>query len=400
LNADGSQPHARKNVLILSASQALSMTGTSMIMTATALVGAMLADDKSLSTVPLALQFTGAMITTIPASLFMGRYGRRIGFSLGQIVGASGAALATYAIYIQHFWLFAAASLLLGFHVAFWQYYRFAAADTAGPEFRAKAISYVLAGGVISAILGPQLAKWGEKLLEPITFAGIYVLIGGLCLCTLILLQAIQIPPPKTVGIVKGGRPLLEIMRQPVFIVAVMTAMFGYGTMTLVMTATPIAMVYGCGYAFSDSATVIQWHILAMFAPSFFTGHLIKRFGVLNIILTGIVLNIAAMSVNLSGINISNFTVGLICLGLGWNFMFIGGTTLLTEAYRPEEQSKVQAANDFLVLSTTTLAAFSSGALQHTVGWAAVNAGIAIPMTLVFTAVIWYKFIYSPKHNI
>lgn len=399
MNADGSQPHARKNVLVLSASQALSMTGTSMVMTASALVGAMLAEDKSLSTVPLALQFTGAMITTIPASLFMGRFGRRIGFSLGQIVGALGAALATYAIYIQHFWLFAAASLLIGFHVAFWQYYRFAAADSAGPEFRAKAISYVLAGGVISAILGPQLAKWGEKLLEPILFAGIYALIGVLCLCTLVLLQAIRIPPPKSVGIAKGGRPLLEIMRQPVFIVAVMTAMLGYGTMTLVMTATPLAMQF-CGFDFRDSATVIQWHILAMFAPSFFTGHLIKRFGVLNVILAGILLNIGAMAANLSGINIANFSIGLISLGLGWNFMFIGGTTLLTEAYRPEEQSKVQAANDFLVLSTTTLAAFSSGALQHTFGWAAVNAGIAIPMMMVFISVIWFKFIYLPKYSL
>lgn len=390
-------PHARKNVVVLCASQALAMTGMSMIMTASALVGKMLSPDPAWATVPLALQFAGAMMTTIPASLFMGKFGRRFGFSIGQIVGAIGGSLAAYAIYIQNFWLFAAASLLIGFHVAFWQYFRFAAADSAGPEFKAKAISYVLAGGVFAAVAGPQLAIWGQKLFEPILFAGVYIIIVGLCLITLVFIQAIHIPSPKSVGIVKAGRPLGIIMRQPVFIVAVLSAMLGYGTMTLVMTATPLAMEV-CGFAFNDSATVIQWHILAMYAPSFYTGSLIKRFGVVNVILTGIILMICAMAINLSGIDLINFSIGLVCLGLGWNFMFIGGTTLLTDAYTPEERPKVQAANDFMVLSTTTIAAFSSGALQHSIGWAAVNAGIAIPMTLVFGAVIWYKFIYLPKH--
>ena len=388
--------HERKNVFVLALSQALSMSGMSMVMTASALTGLMLADDKSLATVPMALQFVAAMITTIPASLFMGRYGRRIGFSVGQAVGACGALLATYAIYTQSFWLFATASLLLGIHVAFWQYFRFAAADSASPDFKAKAISYVLAGGVISSFLGPQLAKFGEKLLEPIIFAGIYILIAGLCITTLFLIQAIKIPSPKSAGINNSGRPILEIMRQPVFIVAAMSGMFGYGAMTFVMIATPLAMNF-CGFAFTDSATVIQWHVLAMFAPSFITGSLIKKFGVLNIILCGVVLNVCAIAINLSGIEFLNFSIGLATIGLGWNFMFIGGTTLLTEAYRPEERSKVQAANDFMVLSTTTIAAFSSGALQQSVGWALVNAMVTVPMTLVFTAVIWFKFIYLPK---
>jgi cbb3-type cytochrome oxidase subunit 3 len=185
-------------------------------------------------------------------------------------------------------------------------------------------------------------------------------------------------------------------MRQPVFIVAAMSGMFGYGAMTFVMIATPLAMNF-CGFAFTDSATVIQWHVLAMFAPSFITGSLIKKFGVLNIILCGVVLNVCAIAINLSGIEFLNFSIGLATIGLGWNFMFIGGTTLLTEAYRPEERSKVQAANDFMVLSTTTIAAFSSGALQQSVGWAMVNAMVTVPMTLVFAAVIWFKFIYLPK---
>lgn len=398
MSTSGAPSNVRKNVAVLCASQALSMTGVSMIATASALVGHMLSPHPSLATVPVALQFAGAMMTTIPASLFMGKFGRRLGFSIGQTVGCLGGLLAAYAIYIQSFWLFAAASLLIGFHMAFWQYFRFAAADSAGPEFRAKAISYVLVGGVFAAVAGPQLGIFSLDLFAPIQFIGIYVIVAGLCVVTLVILQAIRIPAPTSVGIAKAGRPLAEIMRQPVFIIAVMTAMLGYGTMTLVMTATPLAMGV-CGFGYSDSSTVIQWHMLAMFAPSFFTGDLIKKFGVLNVILAGVFLNICAMAVNLSGIDYLNFSIGLVCVGLGWNFMFIGGTTLLTESYTPEEQPKVQAANDFMVLSMTTLAAFSSGALQHTIGWAAVNAGIAIPMSLVFFGIIWYKFIYLPKYS-
>ncbi len=398
MSPSGIPSNVRNNVVVLCASQALAMTGMSMIMTASALAGNMLAPDPSLATVPLALQFAGAFMTTVPASLFMGKFGRRLGFSIGQVVGALGGLLAAYAIYIQSFWLFAAASLLIGFHVAFWQYFRFAAADSAGPEFKAKAISYVLVGGVFAAVAGPQLGIFSQDLFAPIQFMGIYVIIAGLCAITLVILQAIRIPPPSTVEDKKAGRPLTVIMRQPVFVVAVMSAMLGYGTMTLVMTATPLAME-GCGFGYSDSATVIQWHILAMFGPSFFTGNLIKKFGVLNIILTGVFLNVCAMAINLSGIEYSNFSIGLVCLGLGWNFMFIGGTTLLTESYTPEERPKVQGANEIMVLATTTTAAFSSGILQHQIGWAAVNAGMAIPMTLVFASVIWYKFIYTPKHN-
>lgn len=398
MSASGSPSNVRKNVVVLCACQALAMTGMSMIMTASALAGKMLAPDPSLATVPLALQFAGAFMTTVPASLFMGKFGRRLGFSIGQVAGGLGGLLAAYAIYIQNFWLFAAASLLIGFHVAFWQYFRFAAADSAGPEFRAKAISYVLVGGVFAAVAGPQLGIFSQDLFAPVQFMGIYVIIAGLCLTTLIIIQAIRIPPPAPAENKKAGRPLKVIMQQPVFIVAVLSAMLGYGTMTLVMTATPLAMGI-CGFGYSDSATVIQWHILAMFGPSFFTGNLIKKFGVLNIILAGVLLNVCAMAINLSGIEYLHFSISLICLGLGWNFMFIGGTALLTESYTPEERPKVQGTNEIMVLATTTTAAFSSGILQHSIGWAAVNAGMAIPMTIVFIAVIWYKFLYRPKQT-
>ncbi|MBT6096034.1 MAG: MFS transporter [Rhodospirillaceae bacterium] len=392
---DGARDN-RRNVLILAICQALSMSGSSLVMTISALAGQILATDKSLATVPLALQFTATMLSTIPASLFMGRVGRRVGFTLGQIVGMVGAAISCWALFEGDFWLFAGGSALLGVHNSFWQYYRFAAADSAGPELRAKAISYVMAGGVIAAVLGPQISKWTIDLFDPVLFAGGYAGIICLSFITLFLLQLVRIPKPNATTFAAGGRPLLEIVRQPTFILAVMTAMFGYSVMTLVMTATPLAMTV-CGFGFSTTASVIQGHILAMFAPSFFTGHLIKRFGVINVIIAGTVLNVSAMAVNLAGINVANFAGGLILLGLGWNFMFIGGTTLVTETYRPEEQSKVQALNDFLVFTMVAAASFSSGALQATLGWEAVNMALSVPMFAVFATAIWYKTAFPAK---
>lgn len=378
----------RRNVLILSACLALSMTGVTLVFTVAALAGQVLADDKSLATLPLAFLFTSVMVSTIPASFLMSRIGRRAGFTIGQLIGMAGAGLAAYAIYQGDFWLFVGSNVLLGTHNAFWQYYRFAAAETADPDYRPKAISYVLAGGVVAAVCGAQLAKWSVDLLEPVLYAGGYVVAAGLTVITIVLLQGISIPKP-VIRSYRAGRPLLEIARQPVFIAAVTSAMLGYGVMTLVMTATPLAMQF-CGFNFDDTATIIQWHALGMFAPSFFTGHIIKRFGVVPVIITGALLNAGCMAINLAGIEFTHFWFGLVLLGLGWNFMFVGGTTLLTEAYRPEEQTKVQALNDFLVFSTVAAASFSSGALQHTFGWAAVNGAIALPMLAAFVVALWY----------
>lgn len=380
-----------RNVTVLALCQALAMSGSSMVMTMSALVGQMLADDKSLATLPVAFQFTAMMVSTVFASLLMGRYGRRVGFTIGQIVGMAGGAVSVYAIFVADFWLFAFGGALLGVHNAFWQHYRFAAADTAGAEYLARAISYVLAGGVLAAVLGPQLSKWSVDWFLPVMFAGGYVTLMILCVATMVLLQFVDIPrPPRRKSGAYSGRPLLEIARQPVFIVAVLAAMCGYGVMTLVMTATPLAMQV-CGFAFSDSATVIQWHVLAMFAPSFVTGSLIRRFGVTNVIIVGTLLITFCMVINISGITFTNFWLGLVLLGVGWNFMFIGGTTLVTEAYRPEEQARVQAMNDFLVFSTLAVASFGSGALQANFGWVAVNLGLAVPMFIVFTSMIWFK---------
>lgn len=379
---------ARRNVFILAAGQALALSGATLVMAVSALAGSTLAPVPWMATLPLALQFLATMLATIPASLLMGRIGRRPGFLIGQAIGIVGAVVAGSALMQGWFWAFAAGSLLIGVHNAFWQYFRFAAADAADASYRPRAISYVMAGGVVAAVLGPELAKATRDLLAPVPFAGSYLAIAGLALTSIVLLSFLRIPRPAPAERAAGGRLLGDIARQPRFLVAVLAAMIGYGVMNLVMVATPLAMA-ACSFEFSDSAFVIQWHVLGMFVPSFFTGHLIKRFGALRIILVGTLLNVGCMAVNLAGQDLENFWLALVLLGLGWNFMFIGGTSLLTETYRPEERSKVQALNDFLVFTTVATASFSSGALQDTVGWEGVNAAMSLPILLTFAAVVW-----------
>ena len=378
------------SVLILSASQALSMTGSTLVLTVTALTGASLTDDAAMATLPLALQFVGTMAATIPASLLMGRVGRCQGFSIGQAIGCVFALISAYAICQGDFWLFAVGSAGLGVHNAFWQYLRFAASEAVSPPKRARAISYVLAGGVVAAVAGPWLATHSRDLLTPVLFAGSYAVLAGLCAATILLLQTARFRSPEHVESKHGGRPLMEIVRTPIFITAVLSSAFGYGVMILVMTATPLAMV-GHGFHFSDAAFVIQWHVLGMFVPSFFTGKLIDRFGVTAIITVGVFLNLGAMILNLSGVTLENFWIALVLLGTGWNFMYIGGTTLLTECYRPEERAKVQALNDFLVFATVSVASFSSGALYSAFDWNTVNWAMVVPMVVALLSVARLK---------
>lgn len=394
---------AKRNVLVLSFCLALSMTGTSAIMVVTALTGQSLANptavytapflgefkETALATLPLTLQFVGTMIATIPASLLMRHIGRRIGFTLGQGIGVAGALLAAYAILEASFWTFAASGVLIGFHNAFWQYYRFAAAETASASYKSKAISLVMAGGVFAAIFGPEIAKYSAEVFAPALFAGTFVAISLLCLATIILLQFLRIPKQKKEELVDSGRPLRVIVKQPIFITAMLAAMFGYASMSLVMTATPLAMAF-CGFDLHDTKTVIQWHALGMFAPSFFTGSLISRFGVLRIIQTGATLMFGCVAVGLMGIEFMNFWVGLVLLGLGWNFMFIGGTTLLTDAYLPAERNKVQALNDFIVFGSVSIASFSAGWLQDQIGWSAVSMAIVLPVAIALIAALLY----------
>ena len=291
----------RRNVLVLAFCQAMTMTSMTMMVTVSSLVGQELADDKAFATWPLGLQQIGVMMATFPASLLMRRFGRRTGFSIGACVGIIGGLIQAYAVFHFNFWLFCFGNGLMGVANGFSLFYRFAATDTADAAFKSKAISLVMAGGVMAALLGPQLAKWSHDWFAPVFFAGTFLAISALQGLGGLLVQFVRIPRPSEQERSRSGRPLLEIVRQPVFLVAVTGGMIGYGVMSLVMTATPLAMVE-CGYSFSDSAFVIQWHVLGMFVPSFFTGHLIARFGVLKIMLTGAFLFAGCVAFNLIGI--------------------------------------------------------------------------------------------------
>ena len=387
----------RKNVVLLALCQALSMSGSSLVMTVSAIVGTMIAADKTMATLPLAFQMTAMMVTTIPASLAMKRFGRRAGFLFGIMVGIGGAVLATYAIFERNFVLLCVASGVMGIQMGFAQFYRFAAADTAKPDFKSKAISLVLAGGVIAAVLGPNLAKWARDLFEPVMFAGSYAAIAVLWLIPLVLLFFIDIPRPSVEERKQSGRPLVVIMRQPVFVVAIIGAVVAYAMMNMVMTSTPLAML-ACGLEFEDAAFVIQWHVLGMYAPAFFTGSLIARYGMLNVMLVGAVLMLGCVAVNLSGQDVTRFWLALVLLGVGWNFLFVGATTLLTETYVPAEKAKVQAANDFLVFGSVSISAFSSGMLQNAFGWDIVNM-MALPfLAVALCMVAWLRFL-RPEHT-
>lgn len=375
-----------RNVVLLAICQALAMTGMSVNMTVTALVGQQLASNPAWATVPLALQFTATMLTTLPASFLMRRIGRRAGFAFGITIGILGALTAFHGIFEKSFLIFTAGSMMIGCFQGFAVFYRHAAADTASQGFRSKAISLVLAGGVFAALAGPELSKWSYDLFTPVIYAGCFIIVACVQALSFAFLYFVRIPPAAQPGEGVHVRPLSVIIRQPTFLVAAIGAMIGYGVMSFVMTATPLAIM-GCGYEFRDAAFVIQWHVLAMYAPSFFTGSLIQRFGVRQVMLTGAIILTGAVAVNISGLEIERFWLGLVLLGIGWNFMFVGGTSLLAECHTPEERAKVQGLNDFLVFGTVTASSFASGALLNAFGWNAVNYGV-LPLLGVATSVI------------
>ena len=365
------------------------MTGASVVATTASIVGSMLAPDRALSTLPIAVQMTGMMTGTIPAALLMARIGRRPGFWIGASVGATGAGIAAIAIFHADFLLFCVGTFLLGTYNGTAQQYRFAAAEIADEAFRSKAISLVMAGGVVSAVFGPQTAKWSSELFAPVLFAGCYLVIIALCFAAAVLLCFIRLPKPPPPVLRGSGRTLVEIAMQPTFIVAVIAGMVGYGVMSLVMTATPIAML-DCGHVFGDAAFVIQWHALGMYAPSFVTGTLIARFGVTRILLTGAALLLLCCAINLAGLATVNFWAANVVLGIGWNFLFIGATSLLIRTYTPEEKGKVQALNDFLVFGTVAMSSFASGALLSGVGWGMVQIAIMPFVAIAAGAVLWW----------
>jgi len=380
----------RRNVGLLAIAQALFMCITTMAIATTPLAGhALLGVDKWLATLPLFLNHVGIMLMTVPASLLMARIGRRAGFTVGSFIALISGATSLYGIYSQSFELLCVGALLTGFSSAFAWYYRLAAADAADEAYRPKAIALVMAGGLIAGLVGPQTAKWSLNWLDPMLFGGVYVMTMIFAAAAIIVIQGIRIPKLTKAQLAESGRPMSQIIRQPAYIVALISSMFGFGVMTLVMSATPLAML-ACGFSFQHSATVIQGHVVGMFLPSFFTGNLIQRFGVLRIIATGAFIQMGCSAVNLAGIDFMNFFIANVLVGVGWNLTYIGGSTLLTTTYRPAERAKVQASHDFMVYATTALAAGLSGVLQARAGWDLVNLASLPLMGIVMISALTF----------
>lgn len=385
---------AHRNVLVLVASQAILGSQLPMIFTIAGLAGQSLAPNACWATLPISAMVIGSMLTATPLSAFMARYGRRAGFVVGTMGGALGAAIGAYGLMQSSFLLFVIGALFSGMYMSAQGFYRFAAADTASEAFRPKAISWVMAGGLLSAIVGPQLVKLTAQAMV-IPFLGTYLTVIALNILGVGLFAALKIPKPRApVAGEAQGRSRLELIRTPRIAVAVIVATVSYALMNLVMTSSPLAVV-GCGYQTSDAADVVTAHVLAMYVPSFFTGHLIARFGVEKVMATGLVILAGAGAVAMAGVELSNFFVALVLLGLGWNFGFIGATTMLTSAHAPAERGRMQGMNDFIVFGGVTLASFSSGGLMNCsggtpqAGWQAVNMAMLPFLVLAGGALIW-----------
>ena len=376
-----------RNLWLLAICQGLFLTNNVTFIAINGLVGWSLAPLGWMATLPVMGYVVGGALSTGLVAHTQSRFGRKTSFQLGLVVAALSALLCCYAAYSKNFWLLVAATVVAGYYNANAQLYRFAAAELAAPAFREKAISLVMAGGLIGAVAGPNLAA-STRSLTDVPFAGAYLALTGVALLAMVLLAFIQFPPALTRQSVSGGRPLREIMRQPVFIVAAAAGALGYGVMNLLMAATPIAMQV-CGLPFSDVALVLEWHVIGMFAPGFFTGHLIKRFGTLPIMAVGLALNVLCVVIALSGVDFQQFLIALFLLGLGWNFLFTGSTTLALTAYRPEEKDKAQGALNFCVFAVLALSSLASGVLVTTQGWTLLNLGSLLPLGLTGLALVW-----------
>ena len=380
----------RRNVGLLAACQALLLTNSATLIAINGLAGLALAPTKALATLPVTCWVAGGALATMLASLHMKRVGRQRGLMAGTLWGVVGALICAGAVWMQSFWLLCFGALVFGVYNAYGQYYRFAAADVASADFKSTAISLVLAGGLVGGILGPTTSRFTVDLLAP-RFTGAYLALIGFALATMLLLRFIRIPAPDAKMQAAPGRPLREIAAQPKFIVAVLSGAIGYGVMNFLMTSTPIAMDV-CGHPYGDAAFVISSHVIAMFAPSFFTGGLIRRLGALPVMFVGALLNFAAIGVALSGISVAQFWGALVLVGVGWNFLYTGGTTLLTETYRPEEMAKAQGANDQVIFIVMLVSSLASGATVTAAGWERVNL-YALPMVaLVAVAIVWFAF--------
>lgn len=378
----------KRNVGLLAACQAMLFTNNSTLIAINGLAGLSLAPYKALATLPVSCWVLGGAIATMAASLHMKRVGRQAGLMSGTWWAIVGALICGTAIYLQEFWLLCFGTMVWGVYNAYGQYYRFAAADASSPDFRPMAISLVLAGGLVGGILGPTLSRWSVDLLDK-RFMGAYLVLIAFAVATMVLLRFIRIPNPSASERASSGRPLSEIAAQPKFIVAVLSGAISYGVMNFLMTSTPIAMMV-CGHPYSASALVISSHVVGMFAPSFITGNLIRRLGVLKVMMIGALLNLVTIGIALAGISVAHFWWSLVLLGVGWNFLYIGATTLLTETYRPEERAKAQGTNDQAIFIMMLISSFSSGVTVTTAGWTRVNL-LALPLIgVVLAALVWF----------
>lgn len=378
---------ARRNALVLAGAQALGGASPAIIISLGGIVGSQLVANQAFATVPVSLMQLGLATGVIPAAFLMRRLGRRNGYVVGALIGATGASIAAAGAAERLFWLFCFGTFLCGLYSSYVQSYRFAAADTASDSFRPRAISWVMIGGLLAGVIGPQSVYWTRDLTPAAPFAASFLAQGVLALLAIGVVLALRAPPVKEAKS-GGGRPLPEIMRQPKFIASVIAALVAYGLMSFVMTAAPIAMV-ACGHSVGEAALGIQWHVLAMYGPSFLTGRLIARFGKEKVTAFGLLLTALAAVVGLSGLSVAHFWITLILLGIGWNFGFIGATALVTDCYRPEERVKVQAANDFLVFGSVAVASFSSGGLLSAGGWTSVNWLVFPPVAIALALVAW-----------
>jgi predicted MFS family arabinose efflux permease len=392
-------PASPRALHLLFAAQSLGGASPPIIISLGGLVGQQLSADPTAATLPVSLYQLGLALSTLPAAWVMQRHGRRPAYVLGAVLGVLSGLIAAQGIAQQDFVLFCLGTALAGFYAACVQSYRFAAIDAVGdPGLQARAISRVMLGGLIAAVIGPQLVIWTRDALPMTPFAGSFYGQAALALLALPLLLALRLPPPTQASVSGPVRPLGAIVRTPQFIVACTAGVVSYGLMAFLMTATPMAMV-GCGFSVGEAALGVQWHVLAMFAPSFVTGRLMARWGKLPVTALGLLLTGASGVIALMGLELLHFWGALILLGVGWNFSFIGATALLTESYRPTERAKVQALNDFLVFGTVALASFGSGRLLHTAGWDAINAGmlpLVAAVLLMLAAQAWRQRAATP----
>jgi len=378
-----------RNLWLLAICQGLFLTNNVTFIAINGLVGLALAPLGWMATLPVMGYVVGGALSTGIVAKTQQRFGRKASFQAGLMVALLSALLCAYASFTRNFWLLCFATVVAGYYNANANLYRFAAAELAAPEAREKAVSLVMAGGLLGAVAGPNLAARTRELSDA-PFVGAYIALAGVALLAMLLLAFIEFAPPVVRGAAASARSLGQIMKQPVFIVAAAAGALGYGVMNLLMAATPIAMQQ-CALPFSDAALVLQWHVIGMFVPGFFTGHLIKRFGPLPVMGVGVALNLACILVALSGVELHQFLVALFLLGVGWNFLFTGSTTLSLSAYGPEERDRAQGALNFFVFATLAVSSFASGVLVTTRGWALLNYGSLVPVVLLGAALAWLK---------